>query len=93
MRPMKSVVTAIAVCVGLTAGLATASAAEAATTMTCLTKAKAVRTALNGNTDTKKDNDAKKQARSGLNYCSHGMFKKGVARYEAALKILGNPSS
>ncbi len=89
MRPMKSVVTAIAVCVGLTAGLASASAAEAATTLTCLTKAKAVKTALNGNTNSKKYNDAKKQARYGLSYCSNGLFERGVAHYEAALKMLG----
>ncbi len=93
MHPMKSVATAIAVCVGLAAGLASANAAEAATTMTCLNKAKDVRVALKTNSGAKDYRAAKKQASYGLSFCSNGFYNKGVAHYEAALKMLGAPSS
>lgn len=93
MRHMKSVATAVAVCFGLVAGLASANAAEAATTMTCLTKAKDVKTALDSNTSAKNYREAKKQAGYGLSFCSNGFYKKGVAHYETALKMLDASSS
>ena len=89
MRNPKWTAGAAALCaiVGLSA--ISATAANAAGVSDCLKSARDVRTAIENSQDSARLGDAKRQQRSGLGYCSHGLYKQGLAHYASALEILG----
>jgi len=83
---MKSVFAIAAV-----AMLALAPAANAADAKLndCITMAKQVATALETATPGTATDQAKTEADAGRSYCASRMYKQGVARYSAALQLLG----
>ena len=65
-----------------------ANAAGTANLSACLHAAKDVRAAIAQNQDSPKRNDAERQQRYGLQYCNSGFYKRGMAHYAEALKML-----
>lgn len=80
---------AATMCAGLAMFAMSATAANASGLTDCLHSAKNVRTAIAQNQDSPKLDDAQRQQRYGLEFCNRGFYKKGMAHYAQALKMLG----
>jgi hypothetical protein len=89
MRTMKSA-TGIAIVSGVLAlAVSSASAVETSNVSGCLAMQSQVKSALESNAQSANYRDAKKQQQVGLDYCSSGLFDRGVKHYAEALKLLG----
>lgn len=71
-------------------GLAGMPAMAASATLTgCNRSATQLETALQKNQNSTHYKEAQRLRRAGLQYCHAGLYKMGVSRYSAALKLLG----
>jgi 6-phosphogluconate dehydrogenase len=89
MRTLKSTAGVAAICASAGFFAMSATVANAATVSDCLHAAREVRQAISHNQNSSEINDAKRQARTGLQYCNRGFYKRGTAHYAQALKLLG----
>jgi len=89
MRSLNVAACVAAMSIGL--GLSAASAADdqVASMSTCMGLAGQVRTALASNGSSASYEDAVKEQRYGLEFCSNGFYAKGVDHYSHALQLLG----
>lgn len=88
MRSMKLAACGVALVTGL-GFIAAANAAETASLKTCLDMASQVKTALAGNENAAKYEEAKKEQNYGRDFCTNSFYERGVAHYALALKLLG----
>ena len=63
--------------------------AASATSGSCIKTADQVRSALKQNQHSQNYDSAEKLQQAGLQFCNAGMYRIGMARYSAALKLLG----
>ena len=81
----------VAMGVGLGIALASANAEQVATASSCLNLADQVKTALDGNAQSARYHEAKREWLYGREFCTSGFYAKGATHYEHALQLLGVP--
>lgn len=88
MRNLNWAAGAAAACVSVGLIAISATAANAASLSGCASSERDVRAAIAQTQDATKVSDAQRQARYGLEFCNHGLYRQGMAHYTEALKIL-----
>lgn len=91
MHIAKAAIGIVAMSVGLGIAMASASAEQVASASSCLSLADQVKTALDGNTQSAKYHEAKREWLYGREFCTSGFYAKGTAHYAHALQLLGVP--
>ncbi|HTO42369.1 MAG TPA: hypothetical protein VL026_15460 [Rhizomicrobium sp.] len=87
----RATVTVLAASLGIfTTG---AFAQEPATSLNCLKMSKQVKDAMAHQTPGPAVDAAANEHKVGTTYCTKGFYKAGIARYEAALKLMGGSST
>ncbi|MGD0190481.1 MAG: hypothetical protein ABSD74_07055 [Rhizomicrobium sp.] len=79
----------IAVLSGTLALAVPASAQDSANLGTCATMQDQVKAALSSNSQSPNYENAVKEQRYGLEFCSEGFYRNGAAHYSQALRLLG----
>ena len=86
-----SIAAGAALCLGLLAGVAGASAEEEITASTCQNMESQVRSAMNTSQQpSNSQQEAQKERATGHQYCARGFYKIGTEHFAQALKLLGS---